>query len=116
VAAAQKAPTQKASTSAAAAAVASAAEDRAVKSLRSASSSNSSSSAGSRKLLLAAAAAAEEAAAPLQAQVVYAIRTSNDYWASKSAIADKLLASAEPPGYTFYSNLQVRGLTRFDRV
>jgi hypothetical protein len=39
---------------------------------------------------------------------VYAIRTSNDEaWASAEAITQKLQASAEPPGYVFYSNLQV---------
>jgi hypothetical protein len=61
-----------------------------------------------------AAAAAAGSAATLQAEAVYAIRTSNDYWASAAAITDKLRASAEPPGYVFYSNLQVSCLTRVD--
>jgi hypothetical protein len=72
------------------------------------SSSSSSGSSALRKL--AAAAAAAGSAAALQAEAVYAIRTTDEYWASADAIMQKLKTSAEPPGYVFYSNLQVRSI------
>jgi hypothetical protein len=110
----------KAPAAAAAAAVATPVEDvaatRTVKSLRGASSSSKAdigTATGSRKLLggsssSIAARKLAAAAAALQAEAVYAICTTEEYLASADAIMQKLKASAEPPGYVFYSNLQVR--------
>ncbi|WIA23939.1 hypothetical protein OEZ85_013579 [Tetradesmus obliquus] len=69
------------------------------------------------ELLLAAAwpTAAAAAAPTVEVRLVFdglgqTIFDSNDEWASAAAITDKLTASAEPPGYVFYSNLQRRGV------